>query len=504
MKSASGEESVTSQLQSLLALTKTASLARWWRIADFLVFGLWLGLVSVILQHHEPWADESQSWLLARDLDLKTLWFHELRYNGTPGLWHTILWIAQHWCHAPYAALGVIGMLCAAVGVAFILWKAPFPRPLSYLLVFSYFLVYQYAVVARSYNLLPLLMFIAAYFYRDRSRPVRMTVVLMLLANVSVHGTLLAAALSVCYLIEALKERQKLSDPVRSRYLFCVAAILLTFLFVFVIVKPMPDVAVFANHRITGPRLIRLEAIVAYAFLDHPAISAVFLLLASVWCLKRGKVLPFVLPVALMLLFFVAVYGRPHHHGTAFLAAIAGLWIAWPTQSEMREFSHGERLGTYGITSLLVCLFCVNIWDAAVAMQNDYRYPYSGSADAASFLKQVRADKTTVFGYTYGMSAVQAYFDRNILANNPTTYYHEGLPLYATVVDLSELQAAAPEYVILCTNAGVMDFNNVDPPLRAIGYDRVRLSDGYVFYKRTAFDSATYAIYRHRISTAAR
>lgn len=482
--------------QSSLALTNAASLNRWWRIGDVLMFGLWSVLVGVILQHHEPWADESQSWLLARDLDLKTLWFHELRYNGTPGLWHTILWIAQHWFHAPYAAMGVIGGLCAAAGVAFILWQSPFPRPLSYLLVYSYFLVYQYAVVARSYNLLPVLVFAAAYFYQDRRRPVRMAAVLILLANVAFHGTLLAASLGLCYLIEAFKEWRRLSRIVRSRYLFCVTAVLLTFLFVFAVVKQTPDVAVFVNHRITEPRLMKLELNVAYAFLDRPALSALFLLLAGAWCFKRGKLLPFVLPVSLILGFLVLFYGRPHHVGTVFLAAIAGLWIAWPTEPEMSDCSHADRLTTYGMTGLLVCVFCVNIWDAAVAMRNDYLYAYSGSADAAAYLKRIGADNASIFGYTYGMSAIQAYFDHNIMANSPTTYYHEGLPLYATAMDISELQAAAPEYVIVYSNDGATTFNTGDPPLRAIGYHLVHVSGGDEFFKRFVFDTDNYYIYK--------
>ena len=162
------------------------------------MFGIWVTLVAFILRHHEPWADESQAWLIARDLDLKSIWFYELRYEGTPGLWHTILWIAQHVFHAPYGAMGVIGAICAALGVAFILWKAPFPRPLRYLLVFSYVIVYQYAVVARSYNLLPLLVFAAAFFYRDREHPGRMTLALILLANVSLHGIVVGRSFRDC------------------------------------------------------------------------------------------------------------------------------------------------------------------------------------------------------------------------------------------------------------------------------------------------------------------
>jgi hypothetical protein len=132
-------------------------------------------------------------------------------------------------------------------------------------------------------------------------------------------------------------------------------------------------------------------------------------------------------------------------------------------------------------------------------MRQDYLHPYSGSADAASYLKQVEADKTTIFGYTYGISAVQAYFDHNIQTNSPTTYYHEGLPLYATQMDISQLQALGPEYVIIYSNDGPTTFNTADPSLRALGYHLVHSSPGDVFFKRFVFDSDNYYIYRRGI-----
>ena len=467
------------------------------------MFGVWATLVAFILRHHEPWADESQAWLIARDLDLKSIWFYELRYEGTPGLWHTILWVAQHVFHATYGAMGVIGAIFAAMGAAFILWKAPFPRPLRYLLVFSYVIVYQYAVVARSYNLLPLLVFAAAYFYGDCRHPVRMTAVLILLANVAVHGTVIAACLGLGYLIQAIKEWPKFDGPLRNRYVVCIAAMLLAFLFLFIVLKPTPDVLEFVSnknpaqfHRPTRPALSKLPAVLAGAFLDQPALSALFLILAGGWCFMRRKLLPFALPVSLLLLLFVTIHGRPHHHGTVFLAAIAGLWIAWPSEEEKTSLSAVQRQATLAMVALLACLLGLNVWDAAVCMRNDYRYPYSGSEDAARYLKSVGADKGAIFGYRYGMSAVQAYFERNILTNIPTTYCHEGLPLYGFSLDLDEIQAASPQYLILFSNDPETDFGTVNGTLNRYGYHLAHFSDGTVFYKRTAFDAAAYFIYR--------
>jgi len=479
-----------------LPLNARAASGRWWRLADVAVFGAWLAVVGTVVKHHEPWADEAQSWLLARDLDLKTLWFHELRYEGSPGLWQTILWAAQRWFHAPYASLGMIGMLCAAAGVAFILWKSPFPRPVSYLLVFSYFISYQYAVVSRSYNLLPLLVFAAAYLYRDRDHPVRMTVVLILLANVAIHGILFAASLGLCYLLEAVREWSALDKAVRRRYFYCIAAMLATLIFLVIILMPTPDVKEFAASRPSVPLKLRFELAIGFTFLDQLAVSSLFLLVAGIWCFRRKHLLPFVLSLALLLSLFIMVHGVPHHSGTIFLAALSGLWIAWPTREESQHSSPRDRLATLGMSALLFWLLSVNTWDAAAAMRNDYLYSYSGSADAARYLKQVGADKTTIFGYRYGVSAVEAYFDHNILENMPTTYYHEGMPLTAAFLVVDELAAAAPEYVVLYSNAGSKVFRTFDPQVRALGYSTVHVSRGRIFFKRFVFDTDDYYIYR--------
>src|ERR1022692_3328423 len=203
----------------------------WWRIADFGVLGLWMAIVIFTIQYHEKWADEAQAWLIARELDLKTIWFHELRYEGSPGLWHTILWVAQHVFHARYGALGYIGAVGALAGVVLLIFKAPFPRYIRWPLAFTYFMVYQYAVIARPYTLLPLLAFAAALFFKDREHPERMTVVLVLLANLSLHGTILAGCLGLVYLLDALRSWNTLDARVKKRYLICIGVMVATFAF---------------------------------------------------------------------------------------------------------------------------------------------------------------------------------------------------------------------------------------------------------------------------------
>ena len=232
----------------VVSSSQTPKAARWWRIADFGVFAAWIGVVAFTLRYHEKWADEAQAWLIARDLDLKTIWFHELRYEGSPGLWHTILWVAQHVFHARYDALGYIGVAGATAGVALLIFKAPFPRYIRWPLAFTYFMVYQYAVIARPYTLLPLLAFSAALLFKDLEHPERMTAVLALLANLSLHGTILAACLGMVYLMDAYRARATLDARVKRHCWICIGVMAAVFVFIVLILKPTPDVGEFAKR----------------------------------------------------------------------------------------------------------------------------------------------------------------------------------------------------------------------------------------------------------------
>jgi len=472
-------------------------------LPELAVLTAWVAVVGLTLNYHEKWADEAQAWLLARDLDLYTLWFKELRYEGSPGLWHTILWVAQHIFHTPYAAIGIIGMICAAAGVALMLFKAPFPRPLRWLLAFTYFMVYQYAVIARPYTLLPLLAFAAAYLFRDREHPERMTVVLILISLLTVHGILIAAGLGVAYLLEAIKAWCRLGGPLRRRYALCIGAMLMTFLFLFVVLKPTPDVEELVlkkdpakYHIVEPPKLARLESVVSGGLMDYAAPSGLFLLFCGAWCFMRRRLLAFGIPTALLILLYTLLHGFAHHDGTVFLSVIVGVWIAWPTEKERRALTKGQRRATQGMIALLVLLFGINIWDAAVAVRNEYLYPYSGAKDAANYLKSVGAVGKPIFGYMYGVAGVQAYFDRNILSNVPTTYYHHGTPLYGRFLDLDEILAAKPEYLLIHSLYPDIDYGTIHRALDSRGYELVHFSDGYLFFKQVVYERQVYFIYR--------
>ncbi len=150
-------------------------------------------VAGAAIWHHEPWADEAQAWLLARDASLAGLWTHLLHYEGTPGLWHTLLHVAIR-LGFPYAALNVLSGILGFAAIWLLLQRAPLPLAIRLFLPFTFFLCYQYPVIARSYSLTPLLLFACAPLYTGARRRVGLlTGLLCLLAAVSLHALVLSA-----------------------------------------------------------------------------------------------------------------------------------------------------------------------------------------------------------------------------------------------------------------------------------------------------------------------
>src|SRR3954464_5713785 len=80
---------------------------------QLIVFLIFVTLLSIAVSHHEPWMDEAQAWLLAKDTGFKELFLKYLRYEGSPGLWHLVLMIPAK-LGLPYFTINIISALFAA------------------------------------------------------------------------------------------------------------------------------------------------------------------------------------------------------------------------------------------------------------------------------------------------------------------------------------------------------------------------------------------------------
>ena len=120
----------------------------------YLILIIYIILLAIMIYYHEPWADEAHSWFLVKNDNLFEMLTKHLRYFGHPSLWYLILMIPAK-IGLPYVTMSIISGMIATAGVYVFLKYSPFPKIIKALFPFSYFIFYQYAVIARSYVLLP-------------------------------------------------------------------------------------------------------------------------------------------------------------------------------------------------------------------------------------------------------------------------------------------------------------------------------------------------------------
>ena len=206
-----------------------------------IIFAVYAILLAVMASKHEPWMDEAQAWLLAKDASLIDLFVKYLRYEGTPGLWHLILMIPAK-LGLPYFTINVLSAAFSALGVWLFLRYAPFPLIIKILFPFSYFVFFQYGIIARSYCLIPLLLFSIAIIYRRKiERPVLFSLLLCLLANVSSHTFLIAGAIFFVHILDVAKAWKALDRQSKIYQVFSVVIFALTSLLVVSILFPPSD-----------------------------------------------------------------------------------------------------------------------------------------------------------------------------------------------------------------------------------------------------------------------
>jgi hypothetical protein len=192
--------------------------------ADAIALALFFAMGAYALHFHEKWDDEAQAWLIARDNSVWQIIRHRLHYEGAPPLWHLLLHLF-HLAGGPYAGIGWFGLGIATAGMYVWLRWSPLPAVLRLLLPFTFFFQYQYAVISRSYVLIPVLTFSLCALFRRRQKILLFAFCAGLLASVSLQGFALSVSLVALFIREHfgaelrryVKHRQRIAWPSPAR-----------------------------------------------------------------------------------------------------------------------------------------------------------------------------------------------------------------------------------------------------------------------------------------------
>lgn len=176
-------------------------------LALLLAFVLYIAIIAIVMCFHEPWFDEAQSWLIARDSSLTDIISVRTHYEGHPPFWNLLLAIAAK-NGVPYE-FGIKGiqLVCASLLGAWLIFKSPFKSASSlatFLIPFTYFACFQYGVTSRPYALLCLSLLVAAHYWNSAdsktSSVCKLAISLMFMCLLSVYGIAFAAGFTIAWI----------------------------------------------------------------------------------------------------------------------------------------------------------------------------------------------------------------------------------------------------------------------------------------------------------------
>lgn len=444
-------------------------------------------LVTIpVMLHHEMWRDEVQAWLLARDSASLSDLFHALRYEGHPALWYLILRpIARavgdpRWIQ-PFA------LALSGCSVYVFARCAPFSRLIRALFAFGYFVVYGYTIVARSYGLGLTLAVVLCVLLARKKRSYRLAAVVMfLLANTSVYGSMLVAACMFAIFVDAMVGAG--SDVARSVRLRRVVLPIVIggagVLLAAIQIRPARDNSfvgpgLAGSHRaqqfspaarpfvalapiwrgyVPIPRLEETSDIWWANFLVDRSrkgavlagvLSIVGVVLLALLMRRSAFALSFYLSATcILILFSILVYGGSlYHHGYFFLAAIMALWFAAAPVArigvdEQRLASSASLRWLDGRAQLaIVALLALQAVGGAFRLVGDYLVPFSDSQAAANYIRSHDLERSRIVGYPgFNAVTVGAYLGRPIFSldrNMLITFAPLNVP--AAILDDSQL-----------------------------------------------------------------
>jgi hypothetical protein len=456
-----------------------------WQLVTMAVL---IGLLSITGWRHEPWFDEAQAWLIARDDGLWNLLSERMRHEGSTPLWHLLL-IAPARMGAPYRTLAVISGVATVAGSWLLLRRAPFPAPIRAAFPFTYFVLYQYGVVARSYCLLAPLLFAAAAAFPDRrDHPWRWTLPLVGVALTCVHGLIIAMCWEGWRAAELRAEWSRTGQRERRRRRR--PSILMAVVAVLAIAElwPSSDTVGGGSWRVD---VSAVSALLSGGPLSILQIVASGAIIASLPHLRRrGALALFAIPGSALLLFFLGRYFSPWHAGVVLLLWIASLWIA---QERPPLPGTSVRDPRPPWTAVGVVVLCQLTW-TMTSVAFDLTHAYSGAPALAAYIRENHLEHR-IDAWGRWIVAVHPYFHDVVIANyngghgpafDPWSRAHEPLPRA-----LDRVVADHRDAVVVSVEAR----HPVRVPCLP-GYRLDRVLEGHVFVGDHPLESETYVVFR--------
>lgn len=403
------------------------------KILNIIILLTFIMIIIFVGANHEPWADEAQSWLIARDASVTEILCTIERYEGTPPLWHLLLKFLIKLGYQ-YEYLYLISVFFSSLGIGLFLFKLNVPTPIKILFPFSYFILYEYTVKTRSYCLIVPILVLIASIYKDREKKIILyNVLLGILATISLHAALISGILylfeifDITYWIINEKKLKKFMKAIISCIvlgcLYCL--ILLCVMTTSDVLVPTTINTIKESEENIFENLLPLLICLLEAFTlnvdimtyAHFIFSLIYFLAIMFLILKKNKNKILFLTIFLSEVMFILLIRVANHHiGLMLYAFLFALYLVKDDIAKQNKKM---------LCLFLSVMFIVQIYWSIITIIPEIKYNYSAALDVVNYLEEIDYKNKRIYSSGYYAVAILPYFSDNIFYNDRggTNYY---------------------------------------------------------------------------------
>ncbi len=364
--------------------------------------------------YHELWLDEAHHFLLARDSNSFYELIHACRNEGHPLLWNSILYFVTRFSpNVFYMQLVHVLISCLTVVV---ISKSNLSVGEKVMIIFGYFIFYEYTIISRNYGLSALLIFLLIQAYsKNKEALLKLSLLIFLLANTHLYALLFFVAFVFTYIVC----NRSTVFSIKPGAILTAALIVLAgwLLSVYFIMPPIAYAKKFMSYSSYGylstERIVNTVTVCLKGLFYLPDYTApnhhfenshYFLTLnLKLWVLYllsgiaigipililRAHVFALTLFCSFLLIFSMVYFFLPltygaRYFGFFYLVFLACYWLA-------------RRQVSRGWVRLSFVIFALQFINGMYAYSMDICYPFSESKNMNDYLKQVRIGKENVF-----------------------------------------------------------------------------------------------------------
>ncbi len=448
----------------------------------FAIIIVFVSLSFFVSMHHEPWADEANPWLIARDASIPDLFKVYLHSEGHPSLWYLILKFFQ-FCGLKYTNFYLIPILFSTIGLVIFLFKSNFKLYLKILFPFTYFIFYQYTIVARGYCLiLPLLSLIAWIYPKRYDKPYLFSILLILLLNLEAYTYILSGCIFILYLYDYIKLVKKKEKPKKS---YLISLIILSFSFIITAIYTFPSGNYSIDHRGSG-YFLSDSLITSFHYPGIIKYFATLLIIPIIYITyekygSKRKIIELAIFTLPIIGFFIFKYYNLWHLGIIFEVFIFLLWIH--EFNDIKVFNY-----------LLLITFAIQLSWSVASINYDLKNNYSSGKTVANFIKKYNYKEMNIYALSYYEVSINPYFNQNIFKNWDQEYsffyINYNNKFYRKRIDEAFINKYRPDMVISSSIANNLNNNK----FKSKYYNKYYFK-GYTYVENKKYENQEIVVY---------